>query len=107
MNAILRPSVGLRLALAAFTAVAASALDLGSAQSQIQKPTLEDVRKHDQELEAVRAEQKKAVDSQKKLQDEIAALSEDRRKLNQALIDSAAGIRAAEGRISATESRLQ
>ena len=75
-------------------------------RSQTPKPTLDDVRKHDQELEAVRAEQKKALDSQKKLQDEIAALSEDRRKLNQALIDSAAGIRAAEGRISAAEGRL-
>jgi len=107
MNAILRPSVGLRLALAAFTAVAASALDLGSAQSQTQKPTLEDVRKHDQELGAVRAEQKKALDSQKKLQDEIAALSEDRGKLNQALLNSAASIRAVEAKISAAEGRVQ
>jgi septal ring factor EnvC (AmiA/AmiB activator) len=65
------------------------------------------VRKHDQDLEAIRAEQKKALDSQKKLQDEIAALSEDRRKLNQALIDSATGIRAAETRIAATEGRLK
>jgi murein hydrolase activator len=103
MNAILRLSVGLRLA---FAAVSALALAVGPAQSQSQKPTLEEVRKHDQELEAVRAEQKKALDNQKKLQDEIAALSEDRRKLNQALIDSAAGIRAAEAKIFAAEGRL-
>src|SRR5262249_53540187 len=64
MTAILRPSVGLRLAFAAFAAVAASALVLGPARAQT--PTLEDVRKHDQELEAVRAEQKKTLDSQKK-----------------------------------------
>src|ERR1700756_3057370 len=98
MTVTSRPSVGLRLALAA---VSATALTLGSAQAQAQKPTLEDVRKHDQELEGIRAEQKKAIDSQKKLQDEIAALSEDRRKLNQALIDSATNIRTAEAKIVA------
>src|SRR5438105_7027821 len=104
MTAASRPSVGLRLAIAA---VAASALTFGSAAAQTPKPTLEDVRKHDQELEAIRAEQKKALDSQKKLQDEIAALSEDYRKLNQALIDSATSIRAAETKISAAEGRLK
>jgi septal ring factor EnvC (AmiA/AmiB activator) len=102
MTAASRPSVGLRLAFAAVAAVA-----LTVATSQAQKPTLEDVRKHDQELDAIRAEQKKALDSQKKLQDEIAALSEDHRKLNQALIDSATSIRAAETRVSAAEGRLK
>jgi septal ring factor EnvC (AmiA/AmiB activator) len=104
MTAATHPSVGLRLA---FAAVSALALTLGSATAQTPKPTLEDVRKHDQELEAIRAEQKKTLDSQKKLQDEIAALSEDRRKLNQALIDSATNIRAAEAKISANEGRLK
>jgi septal ring factor EnvC (AmiA/AmiB activator) len=102
MTAASRPSVGLRLLFAAASALAVA----GPATSQTPKPGLEDIRKHDQELEAVRAEQKKALDSQKKLQDEIAALSEDRRQLNQSLIDTAAGIRGAEGRISASEGRL-
>jgi septal ring factor EnvC (AmiA/AmiB activator) len=102
MTAASRPSVGLRLLFAALLASAA----VGPATSQTQKPSLDEIRKHDQELEAIHAEQKKALDSQKKLQDESAALSEDRRQLNQALIDSAAGIRAAEGRISAAEGRL-
>ena len=106
MTAAARLSAGPRALLAAVASLAL-ALAVGAATAQTQKPTLEDVRQRDQELEAVRAEQKKALDSQKKLQDEIAALSEDRRKLNQALIDSAAGIRAAEGRISAAELRLQ
>jgi septal ring factor EnvC (AmiA/AmiB activator) len=69
MTAASRPSVGLRLLFAAASALAFAAVP---AQSQTQKPTLDDVRKHDQELEAIRAEQKKALDSQKKLQDEIA-----------------------------------
>jgi septal ring factor EnvC (AmiA/AmiB activator) len=83
------------------------ALSLVAASAQTQKPSLDDVRQRDQELESVRAEQKKALDSQKKLQDEIAAISEDRAKLNQALIDTATGIRAAESRISSAELRLQ
>jgi septal ring factor EnvC (AmiA/AmiB activator) len=103
MTAFSRPSVGLRLAFAAGCALALAA---APAKSQSQRPSLEDVRKHDQELEAIRAEQKKTLDAQKKLQDEIAALSEDHRKLNQALIDSAAAIRAAETKISAAEGRL-
>jgi septal ring factor EnvC (AmiA/AmiB activator) len=102
MTAASRPSVGLRLLFATAAALAV----VGPATSQTPKPSLEDIRKHDQELEAIHAEQKKALDSQKKLQGEIAALSEDRRQLNQALLDSAAGIRAAEGRISAAEGRL-
>ena len=87
-------------------AAAAALAMAGTAASQTPKPGLDDIRKHDQELEAIRAEQKKALDSQKKLQDEIAALNDDRRKLNQALLDSAAGIRAAEGRIASAEGRL-
>jgi septal ring factor EnvC (AmiA/AmiB activator) len=87
-------------------AAAAALAVVAPATAQTPKPSLDDIRKHDQELEAIRAEQKKVVDSQKKLQDEIAALGEDRRKLNQALLDSAAGIRAAEGGIAANEGRL-
>ena len=108
MTAASRPSIGLRLALAAASTLAlATGVVPAQTPPQPPKPTLEDVRKHDQELEALRAEQKKTLDSQKKLQDEVAALSEDRRKLNQALIDSAAGIRTVEARISANEGRLK
>jgi septal ring factor EnvC (AmiA/AmiB activator) len=77
------------------------------APPQTQKPSLGDVRQRDQELEGVRAEQRKAVDAEKKLRDEIAAISEDRRKLNQSLIDSAAAIRTLEGRVGEAETRLQ
>jgi septal ring factor EnvC (AmiA/AmiB activator) len=89
-----------------FAMVAAFALALPIA-ALAQKPTLDDVRQRDQELDAVRAEQKKAVESQKALRDEINAIGEDRRKLNQSLIDTAAGIRSVEARIAAAETRLQ
>ena len=51
---------------------------------------LDALRQRDQELEAVRIEQKKAAETQAKLKEEIDAIGEDRRKLNQALIDGAA-----------------
>jgi murein hydrolase activator len=94
-----------RTLFAALSALA-FALSMGAASAQ-QKSTLETVRQRDQELEAVRAEQKKALDNQKKLRGEIDAIGDDRRKLNQALIDSANGIRSVEGRIAAAEIRLQ
>jgi septal ring factor EnvC (AmiA/AmiB activator) len=83
------------------------------AQSQAQppapapKPTLDDVRQRDRELESVRAEQRKSIDAEKRLREEIATIAEDRRKLNQALIDSATEIRKAEGRVTDAESRLK
>jgi murein hydrolase activator len=97
-------SVGPRTLLAM---VAACALALPFGPASAQQPTLDDVKQRDQELGAVRAEQKKALESQKALRDEINAIGEDRRKLNQALIDTAGGIRSVEGRVAAAEARLQ
>jgi murein hydrolase activator len=59
------------------------------------------------ELEAVRAEQKRASDTEAKLRDDIAAINENRRKLNEDLINTAARVRSLEERVSATEARLQ
>jgi len=87
--------------------VAACALALPFGPASAQKPTLDDVKQRDQELDAVRAEQKKALESQKALRDEINAIGEDRRTLNQALIDTAGGIRSVETRVAAAEARLQ
>ena len=85
----------------------AAAQTQGQAPAPAQKPTLDDVRQRDRELESVRAEQKKAVDSQKRLQEEIDAIGADRRQLNQALIDAAAGIRSDEARVADAEGRLK
>ena len=60
----------------------------------------------EQELEALRAEQRKSTELEGKLKGEIDAIGEDRRKLNQALIDTAARLRAAEERIAASEKRV-
>ena len=71
------------------------------------QPDLDALKKRDQELEAIRAEQKKATETQAKLKSEIDLIGEDRRKLNQALIDAAARLRGDEDRIAETETRLK
>ena len=58
------------------------------------------------ELEKVRAEQKKNAEIATKLKAELDAIGEDRRKLNQLLIGSAASMRSVEERIVAAEKRL-
>jgi septal ring factor EnvC (AmiA/AmiB activator) len=68
---------------------------------------LDALRERDRELEAIRGEQKKATDIQAKLQQEIDAIGEDRRKLNHALIEAAGRMRMLEGQIAETELRLK
>lgn len=104
MTAAARSALRQRALLAA-----AGALTFGlvAAAAQTPKPSLEDVRKRDQELEAVRAEQKKAVENEKNLRAEIDAIADDRRKLNQSLIDTASNIRTVEARVPDAEGRLQ
>jgi septal ring factor EnvC (AmiA/AmiB activator) len=60
----------------------------------------------EEELEKVRAEQKRAADLAARLKAEIEAIGEDRRKLSGLLIGSAASMRTIEDRMAATETRL-
>jgi septal ring factor EnvC (AmiA/AmiB activator) len=92
-----------RRPLAAALALAFPVLLPISAKAQ---PPLETLRQSDQELEAIRSEQKKAAETQARLKAEIDAIGADRRKLNQALIDTASRLRAVETRIAETEKRL-
>jgi murein hydrolase activator len=70
-------------------------------------PNADALKQHDRELDAVRARQRDAADNQAKLRREIEALSEDRRKLNQQLIDTATRVRDVETNIEATQARLK
>ena len=65
------------------------------------------LRQRDQELSTTLAKQRSSVESQAKLKVEIEALSADRRKFNQQLIDTAAKIRDTEANIDATQARLK
>ena len=86
--------------------VAALALGGGAVSAQKAPVSLDTMRERDQELDAVRAEQKKAAEAERQLQSEIEAIGEDRRKLNQSLIDTAARVRAVETHIVGAEARL-
>jgi murein hydrolase activator len=61
----------------------------------------------EQDLETLRAEQQRAAETEARLHREVETLGEDRRKLNEALIGTAARLRAVEERISAAEGRLR
>ena len=66
----------------------------------------EAIKQRSEELDAARAEQTRAAEAQAKLRAEIAAIGQDRSKLNQQLIDSAAQVRGLEDRMAAAEARL-
>src|SRR5258705_6809411 len=65
------------------------------------------IKQREQELEATRAQQKSAAEAQVKLKADIAAIGQDRSKLNQQLIDIAAQVRSVETRIGDAEARLR
>jgi murein hydrolase activator len=65
------------------------------------------IKQREQELEAARTQQKNATDSQAKLKADIAAIGQDRSKLNQQLIDIASQVRGVEDNISDREARLR
>lgn len=64
------------------------------------------LKQRDQELEAARAEQKRAAEAETRLRSEITGIGEDRRKLNEALVETATRLRGVEARVTETESRL-
>ncbi len=65
------------------------------------------LKQRDKELDAALARQRDSAQSQAKLRIEIEALSQDRRKFNQQLIDTAAKVREVEANIDATRARLE
>jgi septal ring factor EnvC (AmiA/AmiB activator) len=77
-----------------------------SIEDVIRKHELE-LKQHEQELEQARTKQRDAIEAESKLKAEIAAIGQDRNKLNRQLIEVAARVRTVEGRIADTESRLR
>jgi murein hydrolase activator len=65
------------------------------------------IRQREEELEAAREQQRKAAELQQKLKADIAAIGQDRSKLNQQLIDIATQVRTVETRIGETEASLR
>jgi murein hydrolase activator len=105
-----RVSVSIPLSLA-LLAAGLSTIGPAPASAQTAAPSPADVspdaiKQREQELEAARAQQKSAAELQQKLQADIAAIGQDRSKLNQQLIDIAAQVRGVETRIGDAEARL-
>ncbi len=65
------------------------------------------IKQREEELEAAREQQRKAAELQQKLKADIAAIGQDRSKLNQQLIDIATQVRNVETRIGETEANLR
>src|SRR3978361_1987677 len=85
--------------------VTLTSLPLGPPAAQVaapapQAPASPDIiRQREQELQAAREQQRKAAELQQKLKADIAAIGQDRSKLNQPLIDIATQVRSVETRI--------
>ena len=94
--------------LVAFAQSPVTQVPLRSTLPSATAPSADDaIRQHDQELDSVRSQQRQSVDSQAKLRLQIEALSEDRRGLNQQLIESATAVRDVEAKIDDAQLRLQ
>jgi len=102
-----RRFANLALLLASLAAPVASA----SAQTATPAPNApaspDAIKQHERELEAARAAQKASADAQAKLKAEIAAIGQDRSRLNEQLIDVAGKVRAAETGVADAETRLR
>jgi septal ring factor EnvC (AmiA/AmiB activator) len=79
---------------------------VATAAPQTTAISAETLKAREQELEAARAQQKSAAEAQQKLKAEIAAIGQDRSKLNAQLIDIATQVRNVETRIGEAEARL-
>jgi septal ring factor EnvC (AmiA/AmiB activator) len=88
-------------------AVAPVAAQVTSPSPQAAATSPDIIKQREQELEAAREQQRKAAELQQKLKADIAAIGQDRSKLNQQLIDIAAQVRSVETRIGDAEARLR
>jgi septal ring factor EnvC (AmiA/AmiB activator) len=71
------------------------------------QPDADALKRHDQELDAVRAKERESAEAQARLRREIDAIGDDRHALSQQLIDTASRIREVEGRVEASRQRLK
>jgi septal ring factor EnvC (AmiA/AmiB activator) len=85
----------------------AAAAQIASTPPQTISTAPDPIKQREQELEATRAQQKSAAELQAKLKADIAAIGQDRSKLNAQLIDIAAQVRSVETRIGDAEARLR
>src|SRR5262249_2262036 len=78
-----------------------------SSRSSAKTLNVNTTKQHDQELDSIRAEQRRSAETEQRLTTENSAIADERRGLNQSLIASASRIRATEERIAAMAIRLR
>jgi septal ring factor EnvC (AmiA/AmiB activator) len=102
-------SLSVLLLSASFAAVSLSPAVAQSAAPAQQATAVspDAIKQREEELEATREQQRKAAELQQKLKADIAAIGQDRSKLNQQLIDIATQVRSVETRIGETEANLR
>jgi murein hydrolase activator len=113
VRAVRQPPAG-KPVLVAFLVAGFSSVVAPSAMAQAVEapavtaaPSADAIKQREQELEATRAQQKSAAELQEKLKADIAAIGQDRGKLNQQLIDIAARVRGVETKLADAEARLR
>ena len=100
-------SVALFSASFAAMSLAPASAQLATATPQSTTAAPEAIKQREQELEAARIQQKSSAESQAKFKADIAAIGQDRSKLNAQLIDIAAQVRGVETSIADAEARLR
>src|SRR5256886_6032312 len=100
-------SVALFSASFAAMSLAPASAQLATTTPQSTTAAPEAIKQREQELEAARIQQKSAAESQAKFKADIAAIGQDRSKLNAQLIDIAAQVRGVETSIADAEARLR
>jgi murein hydrolase activator len=93
--------------LPASAQVAAAPVQTAATPATPAPGTPDAIQQRAQELEAARQQQKSAAELQARLKADIAAIGQDRSKLNQQLIDIAAQVRSVENNIGEAETRLR
>lgn len=111
---MISPGFGLVNARAALIAGLCLALPAAAAAQPADKPAqaqgsdkADALKQRDEELKALREQQQKSTETEAEIKRQIEEIGNDRRKLNQALIDSAAKLRDVEAKVSETETRLK
>ncbi|MCC6890574.1 MAG: peptidoglycan DD-metalloendopeptidase family protein [Hyphomicrobiales bacterium] len=117
----LRPAVAVTLGTLACGSLIAGLLSWASpswgqtasrprAPTDINRPAAPELssslKQREEELEKVRAEQRKAADAEALLKREIEVLADDRRKFNQQIIESASRVTGVEDKIAQVQTRL-
>ncbi|HET7911574.1 MAG TPA: peptidoglycan DD-metalloendopeptidase family protein [Pseudolabrys sp.] len=98
--------LGFALPVTLAAAVLAQERPVPAAQNETADP-LRTLKQRDEELKAVRDEQRKSAESESALKREIEQIGADRTKLSQDLIDTAGRLRAVEAKVASTQERLK